>query len=171
MARSFQHTFQHTFATQIGNALVSSLLRSGVKLSTMTLLTVPGRKSGLPHTTPVSIIELAGGRYVMSPYGQVDWVRNLRASGTATLARGRHTQDIIAIELTPDEAAPILRHALTIAPAFIRAYFDVTAASPIEEIVAEAPRHPVFELIGRSVGAASPPTEPGAADTCHPEIV
>jgi deazaflavin-dependent oxidoreductase (nitroreductase family) len=171
MARSFQHTFQHTFATQIGNALVSSLLRSGVKLSTMTLLTVPGRKSGLPHTTPVSIIELAGGRYVMSPYGQVDWVRNLRASGSATLTRGRDTREMIAVELTPDEAAPILRHALTIAPAFIRAYFDVTADSPIEEIVAEAPRHPVFELIGRSAGTASPPTEPAPGATRCPDVI
>jgi hypothetical protein len=86
----------------------------------------------------------------MSPYGQVDWVQNLRAAGTATLARGRRTQQITAIELTPEEAAPILRHALTIAPAFIRSYFDVTATSPLDEIVREAPRHPVFELVTAS---------------------
>jgi deazaflavin-dependent oxidoreductase (nitroreductase family) len=160
-------TFRNTFGIQVGNALVSSLLRGGVKLSTMTLLTVPGRKSGLPRMTPVSVIELDGGRYVMSPYGEVDWVRNVRAAGTATLSRGRHTERVTAIELTPEEAAPILRHALTIAPAFIRSYFDVTAASPIETIVLEAPRHPVFELVGASATTPIVP-EPTVAEDAEP---
>jgi deazaflavin-dependent oxidoreductase (nitroreductase family) len=140
--------FRYSFGIRMGNAVVSTLLHTGLKIATMTLLTVPGRKSGLSRTTPVSLLEHAGGRYVMSPYGEVDWVRNLRAAGTATLTSGRHSETISAIELTPEEAAPILQHALSIAPAFIRAYFDVTVASSLEAIVLEAPRHPVFELIG-----------------------
>jgi deazaflavin-dependent oxidoreductase (nitroreductase family) len=139
-------------ALHLVNALammgVTALLRRGVKMNTNTLLTVPGRKSGRPRMTPVTIIEQDGGRYVSSPFGEVDWVRNLSAAGRPTLSRDSHSDEIVAIALTPEEAAPILRHALTIGPGVIRACLDVTVSSPIEEIVAEAPRHPTFELIG-----------------------
>jgi len=137
---------------RIGNMVTTALLKRGVRMATNTLLTVPGRKSGVPRTTPVTIIELIGGRYVQSPFGEVDWVRNLRAAGRATLSRGSHSEEVVAIELTPEEAAPILRQGLMIAPAIIRSYYDVTASSSTEEIVAEAPRHPTFELIGAASG-------------------
>jgi deazaflavin-dependent oxidoreductase (nitroreductase family) len=130
-----------------GNVLMTRLLRRGVRMGTNTLLTVPGRKSGLPRMTPLTIIKLDGRRYVQSPFGEVDWVRNLRAAGTATLTRGRHVETVSAVELTAEEAAPVLRQGLTIAPAVIRSYFDATADSPLEEIVREARRHPTFELI------------------------
>ncbi len=44
------------------------------------LPTVPGRKSGVPRTTPVALGERDGRRWLVSPYGEVDWVRNLRAA-------------------------------------------------------------------------------------------
>src|SRR6266536_2532100 len=110
-------TFRPPLFIRLGNALTTMLLRRVVRMATTTLLTVPGRKSGLPRTTPVTVIEHDGGRYVQSPFGEVDWVRNLRAAGTATLTRGRHSETVSAIELTAEQAAPILRHALTIAPA------------------------------------------------------
>jgi hypothetical protein len=96
----------------------------------------------------------------------VDWVRNLRAAGTATLTRGRHVEAVSAIELTPEEAAPILRQALTMAPALIRSYYGVTPDSPLAAIVAEARRHPVFELIGAVAGGATH-RQPSAAGTDH----
>jgi len=145
-------TFRLPLFVRVGNAIMTLLLKRGVRVATNTLLTVPGRKSGVPRTTPVTIIEHEGGRYVQSPFGEVDWVRNLRAAGTATLTHGRHTERVSAIELSPEEAAPVLRHALTIAPAMIRSYFGVTADSPLEEIVREAPRHPAFRLVGAAAG-------------------
>jgi hypothetical protein len=40
-------------------------------------------------------------------------VRNLRAAGgEATLTRSRRTEKIAALELVPEQAAPILRYAL-----------------------------------------------------------
>jgi len=145
-------TFRLPLFVRVGNAIMTLLLKRGVRVATNTLLTVPGRKSGVPRTTPVTIIEHEGGRYVQSPFGEVDWVRNLRAAGAATLTHGRHTEPVSAIELSPEEAAPVLRHALTIAPAMIRSYFGVTADSPLEEIVREAPRHPAFRLVGAAAG-------------------
>jgi hypothetical protein len=65
---------------RIGNLFVTAVPRRGMMINTNTLLTVPGRKSGRPRTTPVTIIEHEGGRYVSSSFGDVDWVRNLRAA-------------------------------------------------------------------------------------------
>jgi deazaflavin-dependent oxidoreductase (nitroreductase family) len=154
---SMARAFRATFVNRVGNAMVTTLLRSGVNLGRMALLTVPGRKSGLARTTPVAVIEQAGRRYLASPYGEVDWVRNLRAAGKATLSRGRHSETISTVELTAEEAAPVLKRALASAPSFIRAYFDVTPTSPLEEFVLEAPRHPVFQVEGCP---AAPPVGP-----------
>jgi deazaflavin-dependent oxidoreductase (nitroreductase family) len=141
-------TFRANFGVRLSNAIVAALLRSGVKIGQMTLLTVVGRKSGQPRTTPVVIGEHDGQRWVISVYGQVDWARNLRAAGRATLRRGWRTEIVTAAELAPAEAAPILKQSLAGAPAMIRAYFDVTPDSPLEAFEREAPRHPVFLLRG-----------------------
>jgi deazaflavin-dependent oxidoreductase (nitroreductase family) len=97
---------------RVGNAVTRFLLRRGVTMGTNTLLTVPGRKSGVPRTTPITIIEHAGRRYVQSPFGEVDWVRNLRAAGAGTLARGRHAETVTVRELSAEETAPVLEAAL-----------------------------------------------------------
>ncbi len=78
---------------RLANVLITTLLRTGLPLSgfgyPMYLLTVRGRKSGQPHSTPVVILEQEGKRYLLSPFGVVNWVRNLRASGMATFTRAR----------------------------------------------------------------------------------
>ena len=77
------------------------LLAARVPLGFNGLITIPGRTSGLPRTTPVAIIEVAGRRWVWSPWGDVHWVRNLRAAGGATITvRGRDE------EVTRDRAGP-----------------------------------------------------------------
>src|SRR4051812_11686067 len=90
------------------NVFTTALLRAGLKLKgfgvPMYLLTVRGRKSGQPRTTPVSVAELDGQRYVFAPYGEVNWVRNLRAAGEASVTRGRHTAIVQAHELPVAEA-------------------------------------------------------------------
>jgi len=117
-----------------------------MKLETMTLLSVRGRTSGKIRTTPVAVIELDGDRLLIAPFGSVNWVRNLRAEGSATLTRGRHRERVSAVELSTQEAAPILKKSLVGAPSFVTNYFDVTQDSPLADFEREAPRHPVFRL-------------------------
>lgn len=81
------------------NPLLKFLLRAGVPLGPNGLITIRGRKSGLPRTTPVAIIEDAGRRWVWAPWGDVNWVRNLRAAGRATITMRRRTEEIRATEL------------------------------------------------------------------------
>lgn len=138
--------FHPTRVTRFVNAAVTRLIRLGLPLGGMTLLTVTGRRSGRPRTTPLVVSHHAAERWVLSPYGEVDWVRNLRAAGTADLTRGRRTETVRAVELEPDEAAPLIRETLRTAPSFIRRQFSVSADSSLDELREAASRHPVFRL-------------------------
>jgi deazaflavin-dependent oxidoreductase (nitroreductase family) len=138
-------TLQINFADRIGDTLITTLLRAGVNMGTTSLLTVRGRKSGQPHTVPVVLVEQEGQRWLVAPYGVVQWVRNIRAAGTATLTRGRRSETISVTELPAGEAAPILKQYLRNV-ATVRPYFDVMRDSPLEAFEREAPRHPVFRI-------------------------
>jgi deazaflavin-dependent oxidoreductase (nitroreductase family) len=131
----------------MNDALITALLRAGVKMGTASLLTVRGRKTGQPHTVPVLLVEQGGQRWLVAPYGEVQWVRNIRAAGTATLTRGRRSEAIRVTELSAREAALVLKQYLRVQHAAdIRSYFDATKDSPIEAFEREAARHPVFAI-------------------------
>ncbi len=138
-------TLQLNFADRIGDALITTLLRAGVKIGTTSLLTVRGRKSGQPHTVPVTLVEQDGERWLVAPYGVVQWVRNIRAAGMATLTRGRRSEVISVTELEAREAAPVLKQYLS-QVRVVRPYFDVTKDAPLSAFESEAPQHPVFKL-------------------------
>src|SRR5690348_11256454 len=99
---------------RIGNLFVAPLVRMGINIGVVYLLTVRGRKTGQLRTTPVAIVEQQGQRYLVAAFGTVGWVYNLRAAGEATLTRGRRSEPIKTIELEPKEAAPVLKACLEI---------------------------------------------------------
>ena len=137
---------------RLGNILTTTLLRAGVKMAgpggvPMYLLTVRGRKSGQPRTIPIVVLERDGKRYLVSPYGIVDWVRNVRAAREAILTRARRSEQVRVVELPSKEAALVLRTSFEQGiPSFLAKYFEVTAQSSPEEFVQAAARHPVFSL-------------------------
>ena len=47
------------------------------------VLTVPGRKTGKPRTTPVTPMTVGGKRYVVAGMPGSDWAANARAAGEA----------------------------------------------------------------------------------------
>ena len=91
------------------NPVTRFLLRAGVPLGLNGLLTVRGRKSGVARTTPIAIIDLDGRRWVWCPWGEAHWVRNLRAAGRATIARGGHEEIVVATELDESERVAFFR--------------------------------------------------------------
>src|SRR2546428_12569451 len=97
------------FFVPLMNPLIKSLLRVGVPMGPMTLLTVRGRKSGHQYTTPVGLFEHDGRRYVFGTFGEVNWVRNLRATGRATIGRGLRRRPVNAVELGEKEGARVLQ--------------------------------------------------------------
>ncbi|HYX50652.1 MAG TPA: nitroreductase family deazaflavin-dependent oxidoreductase [Ktedonobacteraceae bacterium] len=137
---------------RIANVLTTTLLRVGVPLVgpglvignyPMYLLTVRGRKSGQPRTVPIAIMKRNGKSYVGSPFGIVDWVRNLRAAGEAILTRGRRSETVIARELPPGEAASVIREEIKDGNPFMH-YYGITADSSPEEFERAAASHPLF---------------------------
>jgi len=124
---------------------MSALARAGL-VPRSYLLTTRGRKTGRPRTNPVVPVEHQGRRWLVAPYGPVSWVRNARAAGRVTLTRRGDTREYAIREVGPEEAGPVLQRYVSIATA-TRPYFLATKDSPVQDFVAEADRHPVFELV------------------------
>jgi len=130
---------------RLANRWVTLLIRLRLAPKDAYLLTVRGRRSGKPYTLPVRLVETAEGRWLVAPFGPVDWVRNARAAGRVTLSRGGRTEEAAVTELDARAAAPVLQRYLATV-SIVRPYFDVKPDSPIDDFVTEAPRHPVFAL-------------------------
>jgi deazaflavin-dependent oxidoreductase (nitroreductase family) len=136
-------TYRVTHGMRLVNRLMQALLRLGLGPKGHYVLTVPGRKSGKLYSTPVRLVEDGSHRWLVSPYGEVNWVRNVRAARRVTLTRGRQLETVSIVELGPEDSAPVLQKYLTEVP-IVQPYFDVQPDSPLEAFVVEAPRHPVF---------------------------
>src|SRR5581483_12069185 len=102
-------TYRLTLGRCVANVLMRAALRAGVAPSRYALLTVRGRKTGRPLSTPVIVLSRPDGRWLVSPYGQRAWVENARAAGEVTLSRGRHRKTVPIQEVHGEDAAPVLR--------------------------------------------------------------
>lgn len=91
------------------NRLVVLLQRLGMPTGTIHVLTVPGRKSGTMRSTPVSMLTVAGTRYLVGGMVDADWVQNARAAGWGILAHGRTHERVTLAELPVQQRAAILR--------------------------------------------------------------
>ncbi len=139
-------TYWLTPKLRLANALVRGLLRLGLAPGTTYLLTVPGRRSGKPRSTPVTLVEEGKQRWLVAPYGEVGWVRNARAAGEVRLERGRRSEVARVEELGAEAAAPVLKAYVARVP-ITRPYFDAAPDAPLAAFAAEAPRHPVFRVV------------------------
>lgn len=131
---------------KLGNSIVGTLIRSGLRIGPNVLLTVPGRKSGIPHTTPVAILEFGNQRFVQSPYGNVDWVKNLRAAKRGVITRRRHEEQIRAEEVSIEEAAPIYKNLMPSLPSILRKYFDIANDASLTDYAEMSRGHPMFRI-------------------------
>jgi deazaflavin-dependent oxidoreductase (nitroreductase family) len=91
------------------NKVMMAVQKLGIPTGPAMVLTVPGRKSGQPRSTPMTPFEFDGGLYVVAGYPGADWAANARAAGSGMLSRGRRSRPVKIIELTPTQARPILR--------------------------------------------------------------
>ena len=138
-------------SVSIFSPILKGLLRLGVPLGFNRLVTIRGRTSGLPRTAAIAVIQVAGRRWVWAPWGEVHWVRNLRAAGTATIHERGHDLEVTATELDPSERIAFFRDVLgplarrlPFGVAFIRIVDGVDVTDP----VGAAEGRVVFELHG-----------------------
>jgi deazaflavin-dependent oxidoreductase (nitroreductase family) len=137
------------------NKLVAALNGAGISVLGSRVLEVKGRKSGLPRRTPVNLLPLDGREYLVSPRGETEWVRNVRASGgQLDLLLGRRRKSYLGRELADDEKVPVLRAYLKRWKMEVGVFFEgVGPDSTDEQIRAAAPKHPAFLLEPRSRAA------------------
>jgi len=120
-----------------------AVLRRGVAIGSQHLLTVAGRTSGTPRSTPISVVTVDGERYLVSAFADADWVHNVRAAGAGSLRRGKRVEAVRLVELPETERGPVLRAFLQQVPGGAR-FFE--SREP-DAVVAAAARYPVFRVV------------------------
>lgn len=124
-----------SLVTRVGNPLMKML-------GFAPTLAVRGRKSGAWRTTPVMPLKMDNVTYLVSPRGETDWVRNLRAAGEGELRRFTRTRAFRAAEIARADRTR-----------FVEAYKRRWArAGPIKQQFDKLPDptdHPVFQLTFR----------------------
>jgi len=141
LPREFRRMRIHRY----GNPVMGVFIDAGV-VPHGYLMTTRGRRTGQLRRTPVTLVEHQDGRrWLVAPYGPVSWVHNARAAGMVTLRRGSRVTAHRLSEVAPEEAGPVLKEYLAFASA-TAPFFYARKSSPVEEFVAEAHLHPVFEL-------------------------
>lgn len=135
--------FKRSTADRIGDSIFTLL--AGIGIGPADSLITTGRISGKRRSVPVVPVNEGDQSWVVAPYDPVAWVLNARASGEVGLKRGRSERRYRVRELPPDEAGPVLKHYVKIAPA-ARSAFEAKTDDPVSAFVAEADRHPVFAL-------------------------
>lgn len=120
------------FTRHLANPLAMRLSARGVAT-----LTVVGRRTGDPHKVPVIPVEVGQSRYLVSPYGESDWVRNLRAAGKGELTSKGRTEVFRATEVPIHERGAVIARYREVAGSHMSPYF--TKLPDPED-------HPVFQI-------------------------
>ena len=130
-----------------GNAVIRWLAEMGISIAGTRALRVRGRKSGKTHGVVINLLTIDGVDYLVSPRGQTQWARNVRAAGVVELGSRWSRAPMRAGEV--DDAAK---------PALLRRYLErwywqvkdyvapLTPDSSDEQLLAGAPTIPVFVL-------------------------
>jgi len=133
------------------NPVARRFLKVGPLLGPNALITIRGRKTGRPRTTPVALVDIDGKRWVIGTFGETNWVRNLRAAGHARLTVGKRSEELAARELSIEERAAFFRNVITPYVAHLRVVGGLLLAllgarEIVEDPDAAARTRPVFQL-------------------------
>lgn len=139
------------FFVPIFNPIARRLLGVGLPMGPNALLTVRGRTSGQPRTTPVALVEVDDRCWVIGTFGEVNWVKNLRAAGEGVITMKRQVRPVRAIELTPEQATAFFTQVLhpyvgRIPMGRVLIGSLLGARDILDDPAGAGLRHPVFEL-------------------------
>lgn len=135
------------FTHHVFNRAVRGLTRAGLSVWGSRELRVAGRRSGIVRTTVVNVLDHDGDRYLVAPRGETEWVRNLRAAGTAELRVGRRVETITADELADVDKPDVLRSYLRRWKWEVGQFFQGVGPDATDaELLAIAPGYPVFRI-------------------------
>src|SRR5512136_882406 len=129
------------------NRMWAMLASRNVMDNGLVALEVIGRKSGRIVSFPLVMVTVDGQRYLASMLGDnVQWVRNIRASGGKAVLRSGGREDVQLEEIPAGQRAPILKAYLQVASG-ARPHVPVDKDAPLAEFEKIAATHPVFRLV------------------------
>lgn len=87
------------------NPVFQVMTRLGLGNGYRHVLSVRGRETRKPHSTPVDVMEQGGRRWLVASYGVTNWVRNARVAGEVRITRGRRPETLRIEEVGPKTAS------------------------------------------------------------------
>jgi hypothetical protein len=137
-------------AVQAANRAIRWLAELGISIAGTQALRVRGRKSGKQRGVVINLLTVDGVDYLVSPRGNTQWARNVRAAGVVEIGPrwpAFKTRRAAITEVSDAAKPELLRRYLA------RWYWQVkdyvvglTPESTDEQLLAAAPLIPVFEL-------------------------
>jgi deazaflavin-dependent oxidoreductase (nitroreductase family) len=129
------------------NAVIRGLADLGISIAGTRALRVRGRKSGKTRAVVINLLNVDGVDYLVSPRGNTQWARNVRAAGVVEVGPRWRRRRAVVTEVADAAKPELLRHYLA------RWYWQVkdyvgglTPDSTDEQLLAGAPEIPVFVL-------------------------
>jgi deazaflavin-dependent oxidoreductase (nitroreductase family) len=129
------------------NVVIRWLAEAGISIAGTRALRVRGRKSGKQRAVVINLLTVDGVDYLVSPRGNTQWARNVRAAAVVEMGPRWHRQRARASEVGDAAKPDLLRRYLA------RWYWQVkdyvaglTPDSTDEKFRAAAPTIPVFAL-------------------------
>jgi hypothetical protein len=136
-------------AARAATTAVRWLAELGISIAGTRALRVRGRKTGKQRGVVINLLTVDGVDYVVSPRGNTQWARNVRAAGVVEIGPLWRSEQTQISEVADDAKPELLRRYLA------RWYWQVkdyvaglTPESGDDELRAAAPSIPVFALAG-----------------------
>jgi deazaflavin-dependent oxidoreductase (nitroreductase family) len=138
-------------AARAANTVVRWLAELGISIAGTRALRVRGRKTGKQRGVVINLLTVDGVDYVVSPRGNTQWARNVRAAGVVEVGPRWplfSTSARAGVREVPDDAKPeLLRRYLARWYWQVKDYvLGLTPQSGDDELRAAAPSIPVFAL-------------------------
>lgn len=111
----------------------------------LAVLTTTGRRTGEQREVPVSPIRHDDITYLVSPYGEVSWVHNVRAFPEAELRQGTTVREVVLTEVDRPEVVKRYYERELIASRFMK----VPGQGTVADFASVSGRFPVFRVDDR----------------------
>lgn len=137
-------------AARAGNAVIRWLAELGVSIAGTRALRVRGRKTGKQRSVVINLLTLDGVDYLVSPRGNTQWARNVRAAGVVEMGPRWRRQSVAAAEVDDARKPELLKRYLDRWYWQVKGYVaGLTPESSEEQFRTAAPSIPVFVLGSR----------------------
>jgi deazaflavin-dependent oxidoreductase (nitroreductase family) len=140
-------------AARAANATIRWLAEMGISIAGTRALRVRGRKSGKQRSVVINLLTVDGVDYLVSPRGNTQWARNVRAAGVVEMGPRWRSEHLQVTEVDDAAKPEVLRRYLARWYWQVKGYVaGLTPESSDEQLRAAAPTIPVFVL---AAGATS----------------